>query len=510
MSRGRNLLPPLLSALLGIALYAVSIGGTYIYDDLRLLIDDPRVHDAALWGHFWTQSYNGSIDTPYRPLVSMTYAIQWAIHGDQPWAFHLVNVLLYGAVCALVAAFAQRLLQSSAAGFVAGFLFAAHPIHVEAVANIAGRPELMCAAGMFGALLLYLRPLTIARASAIVGCFIFALLSKEQGMLLPILLLILDRAMRWHSPPEPAERPPRLGLAVAVGVLLVGYLIFRQTTLPLNWDRSQMDWTVNPLIPCDFNPHGGAVGRDAWLMPLVLLGRYVALLAAPVRLSIDYGATVIGWHARLSDPYLWMGIAACIAWVMTFIVSVRRRSVAGVICLCGFALAYAMVGNIVSYIGTNFAERLMFIPSAFLLVLIAAGLARLPARGVAAVVAVLVALGGWRTVSYAARWNDPYTFYAISLSEQPESLRLHMLAAQQAVGRGQFERSDAILADARQRWPESAEVWLYSGIMAIQQQNWDAAQQFIARAHQLQPSARTFTWQQELIRRRAATAPAAP
>jgi hypothetical protein len=176
-----------------------------------------------------------------------------------------------------------------------------------------------------------------------------------------------------------------------------------------------------------------------------------------------------------------------------------------VICLCGFALAYAMVGNVVSYIGTNFAERLMYIPSAFLLVLLAAGLARMPVRSVVGVMAVLVGLGAWRTVTYAARWNDPYTFYATSLQQQPQSLRLHMLAAQQAVGRGEFQRSDQILADARQRWPQSAEVWLYSGIMAIQQQQWDAAEQFITRAHALQPSARTYTWLAELARRRATT-----
>jgi hypothetical protein len=266
-----------------------------------------------------------------------------------------------------------------------------------------------------------------------------------------------------------------------------------------------MDWTVNPLIPGPFNPHGGATGENAWLMPLVLLGRYIALLVAPIKLSPDYGATVIGWTARWNDPYLNIGAIAIALGIQALVVSIRRRSVAGIVCLSGAALTYAMVGNIISYIGTNFAERLMFIPSAFLLILVGAAIARWSKPLRVGTVAVLVVLASWRTVSYAVRWNDAYRFYARCLEEQPESLRLHMLSAQQAVARGAFARSDQILADARRRWPESSEVWLYSAIMAMEQQQWETAQQYLDEAHHLQPSARTAAWKAQLDGRRPAT-----
>src|SRR5439155_23772183 len=101
--------PAAISAAFAIALYAVSIGGTYVYDDWDILFNDSRVAHPGQWKQFWTESYNGGVDNLYRPLVSMTYATQWRLHGDRAWAFHLVNVLLHATVCALVAEFARRL-----------------------------------------------------------------------------------------------------------------------------------------------------------------------------------------------------------------------------------------------------------------------------------------------------------------------------------------------------------------------------------------------------------------
>src|SRR5437016_4128465 len=207
--------PAVLSALVALALYAVTLGGTYVYDDRYILLTDPRVGDTSQWGQFWTKDYfNGAADNLYRPLVSMSYAIQARVHGrgeGRAWAFHLVNWLLHAGACAAVAELARRLTRSSPAALIAGVLFAAHPIHVEAVANIVGRAELMCGLGIFAALVLFLRPLTTGRAIAIWACFVFALLSKEQGLLLPLLLAAAMPARRHIvgatlvSPSSPAE-----------------------------------------------------------------------------------------------------------------------------------------------------------------------------------------------------------------------------------------------------------------------------------------------------------------
>ena len=151
-------------------MYAVTLHGTYIFDDRAIILRDPRIADLTLWYEFWTQQYfPDAPDNLYRPLVSMSYAIQWGLHGDQAWAFHLVNWLLGAATAAAVAEFARRLVVGALAGasarglgnpdeasrrgvwagLVAGLLFAAHPVHVEVVAGIVGRAELLCGLATF-------------------------------------------------------------------------------------------------------------------------------------------------------------------------------------------------------------------------------------------------------------------------------------------------------------------------------------------------------------------------
>src|SRR5437016_4683500 len=74
--------PVIASALLAIALYAVSLNGTFVYDDVVIAGSDPRLHDVGKWGDIWTKDYfNGGLDNLYRPLVTQSYAIQWWIRA---------------------------------------------------------------------------------------------------------------------------------------------------------------------------------------------------------------------------------------------------------------------------------------------------------------------------------------------------------------------------------------------------------------------------------------------
>ncbi len=564
----RSHLPALASALLALALFAVSIGGTYIYDDVAIIspVHDSRLADPSQWGRYWTESYNQGVDNLYRPLVSMSYAIQWWLHGDRPWAFHLVNVLLHAAVSAAVAEFVRRLIGFRAA-MVAGLLFAAHPIHVEAVANIVGRAELMCALGMLAGLTLLLRPMTPRRALAISGCFVFALLSKEQGMLLPSLLLILGLLRRFlapHSPspcpqgdpaPSPSpgtpgegwgegaiakpkskiqnrrtltlalsrstgrgdnrgtgggeeERQGNLLLILLLCWMLAGYIVWRESILKFWWDRNFIDWTINPMVPSQWHAHGGSVGRDRWLMPLALLGRYACLLVFPMKLSPDYGAKVIGWSVRLSDPYLYLGVAAIVAWCVVLLVSLLKRSTIGIFATLSLALSYGMVGNIVALIGTNFAERLMYLPSAFFIMLVAAAVSKLPRAVLIVFTTIALILASVRTFTYTLRWNNALEFYRTSLAEQPKSIRLYMLLTSEYLSRGQFDQAERTVKAGRDMLPEYWEIWLHSGVVAMKQGDFAEAQRDFEHAVNIRPSFSILRWMDELQKQRTATQPA--
>src|SRR2546423_1547655 len=166
--------PAIASAIVAIAVYAVTLRGSLVLDDL-LLTSDSRYTHPSLWWQFWTRAYiPDAIDNLYRPLTCMTLAIQCWIHGFTLWPYHLVNILLHAGATAAVAEFGRRLFGSRAA-WIVGLLFAVHPIHVEVIAGVILRHESLCAIAMFTGACLFLRPLTAGRVIAIVACFLLAL-----------------------------------------------------------------------------------------------------------------------------------------------------------------------------------------------------------------------------------------------------------------------------------------------------------------------------------------------
>jgi protein O-mannosyl-transferase len=525
--------PALIAAIAALLLYAVTLKGTFIEDDVIALREDPRLYEPGQWRDLLTGPYwfGGSVDNIYRPLVSLSYALQWHLIGDKPpqntvtsstqpsihllpdshaFPFHAVNWILNAIVAAMVAELARRLAESDAGSdagtapaYLAGLLFAVHPIHVEAVAGLVGRAEMMCAIGLLGAIILLLhRPLTILRVFAIVGCLAFAILSKEQGMLLPLLMLLLPLSLRVKPPKSERQRQTVLWLAFLVCACTASYIIFRESKLPFEWDTYFLDFSEQPMVRCS---HLGRV-----LMPFVLLGHYAQLLIFPFRLSPDYGGAVIGWVVHINDPYLYAGIAVAVIYLAVLAALVVRRSPlsrpmrAVLFCLLAAGALYGMVGNIVSLIGTNFGERLMYLPSAFLMIAASIILTRLPRSLCILITTIAIVLGSIRTFTYAREWNDRLRFYELTSAAQPKSVRLHMLVAVESLSQGKMGEAKEADRAGRESLPDYPDVWIQSATIALAAGEFDEADVYLKRAMEIQPSVKATHWQARVAEARAA------
>jgi len=477
--RAKNALPAIAAAALAIVLYAVNLGGTYVYDDLQIVTMDPRVQSPDHWKELWTKDYfNGAIDNLYRPLTSQTYAIQWWLHGDRAWAFHLVNILLHAAVAAAVAELARRLAGNKTA-WAAGLLFAAHPIHVEAVSGIVGRAEELCTLFILCSMILFMRrPLGAGRACAIGFCGICAMLCKEQGMLLPVLLLMLGLLTRFRTE-NTRQYNVALLLTLWLCLCVSGLIVLREQVLNLKfeWEKAFLDVSIQPLIRSGL--------RDRVLMVFVILGHYAQLMIAPLKLSIDYGESVLTSKANLGDPYLYAGIATAAAGIVALAIDLVRRNWAAAFCLMAAGLTYGMVGNII-LIGTIFGERLMYLPSAFLLIWLAIHLAKLPSRPLAAILAILLILGSARTVIYAARWNHLHEFYLSSLADQPRSVRLYELVISEDINSGNLDEAERLANEGRLIAPDYWNIWSVCGQIAEKKGDLDTAYTMYKKAFELQ------------------------
>src|SRR4029077_15573998 len=125
----------------------------------------------AFGARYWPAQMGGGL---YRPLTIATYVLDWRT-GAVAW-FHAVNLLWHAGASAALAMLARRL-SGERAAWVAGLLLAVHPVHVEAVANIVGRAELM--AGLFAIVAVYAALVRDAPGWSLVA-FACGLLSKEN------------------------------------------------------------------------------------------------------------------------------------------------------------------------------------------------------------------------------------------------------------------------------------------------------------------------------------------
>ncbi len=177
------------------AAYWNSLSAGFVWDDHYLIVEKGQFFSdpGNVVSIFKTADNARAVKTPYyRPVSILTYMADYHLWGQDPFWYHLENLLLHG-VCVLV----FYLLVSEAFGdgvlaFVSALLFALYPVNAEPVDFIAARNTLISAAFVFASLLVLKkgRPGWVA-ALAAAGLYFLSLLSKEQAVTLPFFLLCL-------------------------------------------------------------------------------------------------------------------------------------------------------------------------------------------------------------------------------------------------------------------------------------------------------------------------------
>src|SRR5215467_559254 len=361
----------------------------------------------------------------FRPLSFLTLSANWAVSGARPFTYHLCNLLLHAAATCLLYWLFRRLLEglpcAAETAFVAGLLFAVHPIHTEAVANVVGRSELLAAGFLFGAWLLHLRGRHIL---ALAG-FALALLSKESAVVFLPLVLLADYL---RGSLKPAWRYFSLA-----GLMLLYVAIF---------------WKVQggqfgAVIPFLDNPLGGLPTGLRILNAFRIAANYLSLLVYPSSLSCDYSYNSITLYA---NGRAWLGalpmLVVLAVWLWSFFTRRGEWALAGGIYLVGFSVT----ANILFPVGTIMGERLAYLPSVGFCLLIALLWARLRVRAPELALAILaVALIGLsvRTTLRNFAWRDNFTLYSTALRVVPGSAKMHNSIAAEYANRGQPERARA-------------------------------------------------------------------
>jgi hypothetical protein len=219
--------------------FANAIPNGFVLDDLHLIVHAPGVQSLA---------DTFSVRNGYRPLRTLSYRLDYAIAGMDPWIFHLSNVAYHGVTTLLVLGVLRACgVPLAAAGFGA-VLFAVHPVQADAVSYASGRRDVLCGLFFAAGLLAYLRYRRrggAARLAVVAVAFVLALLAKEMAVTLPLLCWLYDRWPTDAPAPSPPSRWPYViaAIALAVGAAIYGPYVVQR------WDK--VPW------------HGGARARTS-------------------------------------------------------------------------------------------------------------------------------------------------------------------------------------------------------------------------------------------------------
>ncbi len=433
-------------AILALAASATSLRNGFTYDDRWIIAENGRVHELrALWRYFeesyWPMKNGAGL---YRPLVIFAYSVQWVFGGGSPLAFHIVNVLLTAA-SAVAFFWVAGFLVPQRVAWLAAALFAAHPVHVEAVANVVGQAELWAALVLLSAVGLYLRDRRQGRLRretglAIVALFLAGVFTKEHVIVLPALLVVAELLLYRDAPVWERLRRLRLLLWPQVVIIAVFLAI-----------RVQVIGGVGGDVEHPSLLHKGMIER-AFIM-LNVIPEYGRLLLAPAQLYADYSPRQLDVYSSLHPSHA-AGLLLLGCGLALFALTVRRAPAVS-FGLAWSAVLLAPVSNVLLATGILLAERTLYLPSAGAMLVVACGLdalhVRLRAdrsalqRLVPVASAVAIALFVVRSSTRNAFWHDSESAFATMVEESPLNFKAHY-----AWGGQLFERRRG--RDAEYEW----------------------------------------------------------
>ncbi len=324
-------------------LYAHTLQNNFtVLDDDAYILNNPFLKNFSLKGivAILSSFYSGN----YHPLTTLSWFIEYNLFEANPLPFHLVNVLLHLVNTWLVYKLAERLSGSNITAAVTSLLFAIHPMHVESVAWVSERKDVLYALFYLLTLLHYLRYMASGfRKKNYWFClvlFIASLLSKSAAVTLPVLMLVVDYYKgRKVDARTLAEKIPFFLLSLLFGVLAI------------------LSQRAAGTLSISLLSYGIINGSVLFLSGIAF---YIAWLIVPAKLAIMHCYPAVHNGMLPVIYYLSVPLLVCLAWLCFRRTAYRRELLFGV---SFFLVTISVMLQIISAGLALTAERYSYIPS---------------------------------------------------------------------------------------------------------------------------------------------------
>ena len=388
-----------ISFLLVALCYVNSLPNDFVFDDGPIVSSNPVIRTISpiqfLKSPYWTKQQYAGI---YRPFVVFSLSVDYAIWKRWAPGFRLTNLAVHAINGVLVFSLYQSIAGAGIVPLIAMIIYLVHPVHTEAVTTIVGRSELFAACFLLAAWLLFRQGRTGWAALA----FFLALLSKENAIVLPaVLLLTSPRGRRW------IRLLPMIFVALA-------YLAMRYSVLG------------GLGIPVSAQYMGG---RLTYFERLLTSGRvfiqYLILTFYPLHLAGDYDYNAIP-IANFVDWDAWLGLVLITATVVTAYFY-RHRNWTVSLGLSFALVTFIPASNWIMPISILMAERFLYLPMIGLALVGATALSQLEDRRLRR----LVGIGALSTAivlcnSHDYIRRDDFTFFKNMVRVVPNSAKARL------------------------------------------------------------------------------------
>lgn len=429
-------------------------------------------------------AFSGFHASNWHPLTWLSHMLDVSLFGPAPGPQHLVNLLFHAVNCGVLFVLLRRLFKEAWRSALVAALFAIHPLHVESVAWISERKDVLSALFFLLCLNSYV---TFSRSDsyrsylASLGFFALGILSKPMVITLPVVLLILD----WwplHSEAAPAQEPRhgryRRLILTKLPFLLISAATAIVTFLAQASGGGASAMSPIPLVPRLVNAAIAAIG-------------YLQKTLWPVSLASFYP------HPATVSPDLPLGRLAvaicCLLLISYFCIRERRRRP---YLLWGWLWYLVMLLPVIGIIqvgGQAMADRYSYLPLIGVFVSLVFGGAelvervRLPGWASCAAAGLLLSVLAVVAHQQAGYWRDSVTLHERSLAVTERNWKAWQGLADAKIEAGSFD--DAITAgeQATGILPTFPEGWQTMGIAYASKGDYGKAVACFKRALELRP-----------------------
>lgn len=443
--------------------YFNSIGNGFVGDDNGFVAYNVNIRDLGNLPEFFFNSSKtlagydplwGAV--LYRPLRTLSYALDYAVFGQWAPGFHITSLILHLASVATVYLLTSALIRIPAVSFMAALIFALHPVHIEAVSWISSRADLIGLIFANLSLLAYIGYKRGRGGSFLVASLLLAFISylgKETMVFLPGLMILYDFISEDKKGPKSVIGSNLLSWALFAAITL-GYLVF----------RFQMTGRMSTV-----QSWWGGTPYTNFLMMAKATALYIKLLVFPFDMNLHY---VIGPARSIFEGGVIISAGVILATI-ALTVFLYGRSRVSFFLLAWFYLGLVPIANIIPNSFSMMAERYIYMPSEGPIIAMALGAYTLYQRarqglplvskvmafaGVAVMAAFLVTI-----ISRNGVYKDDFTFYTAAVNDSPESAPSYKCLGDQYLNRKETAKALQNYRKALQIDPNYAEAMAKEG-----------------------------------------------